>query len=60
MPWVGSSNYDVSADDQRFLMVREDGPASASRIVVVLNWDEEVKAKERARLEAEAAPARPR
>jgi serine/threonine-protein kinase len=57
MPWVGSSNYDVSADGQRFLMVREDGPADASRIIVVLNWAEEVKAKERARLE-EATRAR--
>ena len=57
MPWVGSSNYDVSADGQRFLMVREDGPADASRIIVVLHWAEEVKAKERARLE-EATRAR--
>jgi hypothetical protein len=47
----------VSADGQRFLMVREDGPAYASQIVVVLNWAEEVKAKERARL-AETAGAR--
>jgi hypothetical protein len=58
MPWVGSTNYDVSADGQRFLMVREDSPADASRIIVVLNWAEEVKAKERARMQPEAARAR--
>jgi hypothetical protein len=57
MPGVASSGYDVSADGQRFLMVREDGPAYASRIVVVLNWAEEVKAKGRTRM-AEAAAAR--
>jgi Tol biopolymer transport system component len=57
MPGVASSSYDVSADGQRFLMVREDGPAYSSRIVVVLNWAEEVKAKERARV-AEATRAR--
>ena len=58
MPGVASSSYDVSADGERFLMVREDAPPDASRIVVVLNWAEEVKAKERARMEAEAARAR--
>ena len=58
MPWVGSSNYDVSADGQRFLMVRDPEPVPASKIVVVLNWAEEVKAKERARLAADAARTR--
>jgi serine/threonine-protein kinase len=58
MPGVASASYDVSADGQRFLMVREDGPAYSSRIIVVLNWAEEVKAKERARMEADAARAR--
>jgi hypothetical protein len=47
----------VSADGERFLMVRDDAPPDASRIVVVLNWAEEVKARERAKL-AEAAAAR--
>ena len=55
MPGVASSAYDVSADGQRFLMVREDLPADASRIVVVLNWAEELKARERARAEAARA-----
>ena len=58
MPGVASSSYDVSADGERFLMVRQDGPAYASRIAVVLNWVEEVKAKERAHKEAQAARAR--
>jgi Tol biopolymer transport system component len=55
MPGVASSSYDVSADGRRFLMVREDIPAGASRIVVVLNWAEELKARERARAEAARA-----
>ena len=49
MPGVSSSNYDVSADGQRFLMVRDDDSSVfATRIVVVLNWAEQVKARERA------------
>ncbi len=43
MPGVGSSNYDVTADGQRFLMVRDDDDISATRIVVVLNWIEDLK-----------------
>jgi serine/threonine-protein kinase len=50
MPGVSSSNYDVSADGRRFLMVRDDeGAATATRIVVVLNWVEHLKAIERGR-----------
>lgn len=57
MPGVSSSNYDVSADGQRFLMVRdEDGEAFATRIVVVLNWVEQLKAIERARAQAATLP----
>jgi len=38
------ANYDVSADGQRFLMVKAAGQAQASaRINVVLNWTEELK-----------------
>jgi hypothetical protein len=48
MPGVASAAYDVSPDGQRFLMVREDHPAGATKIVVVVNWAEEVRAKERA------------
>lgn len=53
MPGVSSSNYDVSADGQRFLMVRdEDQKALSTRIVVVLNWVEQLKETERARSQA--------
>jgi dipeptidyl aminopeptidase/acylaminoacyl peptidase len=56
MPGVSSSNYDVSADGQRFLMVRDDdASAYATKIVVALNWIEQVKAIERARAKAAAA-----
>ena len=39
-------NYDVSADGQRFLMIKEAGPdlpAAPASIVVVQNWFEELK-----------------
>ena len=59
MPGVSSSNYDVTADGQRFLMVRdEDASASSTKIVVVLNWVEQLKAIERARARAGTSPAR--
>jgi hypothetical protein len=46
MPGVTSSNYAVTADGQRFLMVRDDDASvTATRIVVVLNWAEELRAK---------------
>jgi eukaryotic-like serine/threonine-protein kinase len=48
MPGVSSASYDVTPDGQRFLMVREDETYS-TRIVVVVNWAEEVKARERER-----------
>jgi hypothetical protein len=49
MPGVSSSNYDVTADGQRFLMVRdEDASAFATKIVVVVNWVEHLKSLERA------------
>jgi hypothetical protein len=53
MPGVASQNYDVTADGERFLMVRdEDLSAVGTEIVVVLNWAEELRAKERARLQS--------
>jgi serine/threonine protein kinase len=59
MPGVSSSNYDVSSDGQRFLMVRdEDESAFSTKIVVVLNWTEQLKAIERARRQGATAPAR--
>ena len=46
MPGVASSNYDVSADGQHFLMVRDaDGSDFSTSIVVVLNWAEELEAR---------------
>jgi hypothetical protein len=36
-----SANYDVSADGQRFVMVKDD-PA-ANRLNVIINWSEELK-----------------
>ena len=40
------ANYDVTADGQRFLMVKGDEQgASANQINVVLNWFEELKQK---------------
>ena len=51
MPGVTSSNYDVSADGKRFLMVvDEDSTIAETRIVVVLNWAQELKAKTAARV----------
>jgi serine/threonine-protein kinase len=41
-PWT---NYDVTADGQRFLVVKERPGAEPREIVVVLNWFEELKAK---------------
>jgi serine/threonine-protein kinase len=43
-PGPSSSNYDVTADGQRFLMVAEgEQDVPATRIHVVLNWTEELK-----------------
>lgn len=45
MPTVSSANYDVTADGQRFLMVRDaDQQVASTQVVVVLNWAEELKA----------------
>ena len=38
--FLGSINYDISPDGQRFLMTREYVP---SRLHIVLNWFEELK-----------------
>lgn len=41
MPGVSSSNYDVTADGQRFLMVKEQsGSIDGTKVVVVLNWSD--------------------
>jgi len=43
-PGATSSNYDVTVDGQRFLMIKDDAPDTAvsKQIVVVLNWATEV------------------
>ncbi len=41
LPW--NSNYDVTPDGQRFLMVQSAEPTGQSQINVVLNWFEELK-----------------
>ena len=42
---VNGRTYDVSADGQRFLMIKDKttGPAAANRIIVVENFFEELK-----------------
>jgi eukaryotic-like serine/threonine-protein kinase len=42
-----SPQYDVSADDQRFLMLRPAAGSASDRLIVVENWFEELKAKSR-------------
>jgi hypothetical protein len=38
-------HYDVTADGQRFLMIKEDpaNAAASAQIILVLNWFEELK-----------------
>jgi len=44
-PGATSSNYDVTADGERFLMIKDEAPDTAvsKEIIVVLNWADEVK-----------------
>jgi hypothetical protein len=58
MPGVNSSSYDLTPDGQRFLMVRHEPVADATKIVVVLNFAEEVRAKDRARSQSTTQSAR--
>ncbi len=37
--------YDVTPDDQRFVMIRNLGGQEASELIVVENWFEELKAR---------------
>ena len=37
------ANYDVARESDGFIMVRSDEELSASRLVVVLNWFEELR-----------------
>ena len=38
--------YDVTPDGQRFLMIKEDASSESNEIHVVLNWFEELRARE--------------
>jgi ribosomal protein L21E len=44
---AGIRSYDVTADGRQFLMVqqKERPPVSASEMILVLNWSEELKAR---------------
>ena len=37
--------YDVTPDDERFIMIRRVGGASANKLILVQNWFEELKAR---------------
>ena len=49
MAYIRSNNdlpsYDISVDDQRFLMVKPEERASVSQLNFVHNWFEELKAR---------------
>jgi len=44
-PSISRRNFDVSADDQRFLMVQRADGARHGQVVVVENWPEEMRRK---------------
>jgi serine/threonine-protein kinase len=48
-PGATSSNYDVTADGRRFLMIKDEAPDTAvsKQIVVVLGWADEVRRLEK-------------
>jgi hypothetical protein len=37
--------YDVSLDDRRFLVIKDNQPETSASMTVVLNWVEELKTK---------------
>ncbi len=39
----GLANYDISADGQRFVMIRKPFPESGASINIVLNWVQELR-----------------
>jgi hypothetical protein len=43
--WTTPRSYDVSRDSKRFLMIRLPADRPRPRIVVVLNWFDELRAK---------------
>ena len=45
MGGISRRNYDVSPDDQRFLMIRRARGSASAQVMVIENWFEEIKAK---------------
>lgn len=42
--YLTTGNYDVTADGQHFLMIKEkDAPASSKEVSIVLHWTDELK-----------------
>jgi hypothetical protein len=39
--------FDVSADDKRFLFLRETAPSDRSELIVVQNWTQELEQRAR-------------
>ena len=37
------AQYDVTLDDERFIMIRQAGEAEAGEMIVVTNWFEELR-----------------
>jgi hypothetical protein len=40
---IGNMDYDVTADSQRFLMVKRDEASGLVDLHVILNWDQELR-----------------
>ena len=43
--WTRPRSYDVTPDGERFLLTKQLGEQASPRIVVVLNWFTELRAK---------------
>jgi hypothetical protein len=41
------ASFDVSADDRRFLLLRETAPNERNEVIVVQNWTQEMKTRVR-------------
>ncbi len=40
---LNTTNYDVSPDGKRFVMIRPDEESTLAQIIVIQNWTEELK-----------------
>jgi hypothetical protein len=43
--WTGPRSYDVMPDGERFLLTKLPGEQPRPRVIVVLNWFEELRAR---------------